>query len=791
MKQDEELQQLEKQLNAAEGERRRLLGEIHRRREELKKQILPDLVGQMARPTAPTTSQEKIALFLDLFRCREDVYPRYWENASKGTRGYSPACGNEWVRGICDKPRIKCSECPHQKFPTLDESAVRKHLEGKEIVGTYAIRAGDTCRFIAADFDGDGFEKDALAYRRAAREVGIEVLLERSRSGRGAHAWVFFSEFVNAGKARQLGTALLSRANRDNPLFRLESYDRLFPNQDTLPRGGFGNLIALPLQRKARDLGNTAFVHETFQVIDEPWELLSKTRRLSAADLERLLAEILPPIAYVQDEIELDMRRAEAALDPGANDAEGFSGNVAIWQSNVLKIDTTDLPSRLVRDLKKTATLANPKFFELQRMRFSTWQTPRYIFCGEIRPPSTLILPRGSLDKALEKIAKTGGNSVVRDQRPRFDKMQFSFSGELRADQRIAVAALAKQDFGVLVAPPGAGKTVMACSLIAERELPTLVLVHRAPLLEQWVERIGEFLGIGKKDIGRITGTRKKTSGKLDIAMLQTLARAEDQQALLAPYGLIIVDECHHIPAATFEVVLRLALARSIVGLTATPYRKDGLQRILHMQAGPIRHEMSVSESSQLDRRLIVRHTALEWTGGDAHATPMHEIYEKIVADPGRNEMIATDVTTCVGEGRVPLVISERKIHLQVLRTLVEGMAPETVCLTLTGEMGVKARREVMAKVRECIAAKQSVCIFATGSLIGEGFDLPELDTLFVAMPGSFKGKVVQYAGRLNRSAPGKTEVRVYDYLDSCLAVTKGMFRKRMVAYRSMDYRTS
>lgn len=786
----EEIKQLNERLEKLEVERRQILVEIEQARQRERESHPIKALGAPLK-VAPQTPDEKIALFLNHFRTRGDVFPVWWEQPHKNRSGYSPACSNEWIKGVCDKPRVKCSECPNQAFLPLDEHAVRTHLEGKQILGVYSIDREDCCRFLAADFDGDGFDRDALAYKSAASEIGVDVAVERSRSGRGAHAWIFFSEPVPAAQARRLGTVILSKVANRNPLMRLESYDRFFPNQDTLPSGGFGNLIALPLQRKVRQNGNSLFVDEKLQAFDDQWGYLASVRRLSRLELREILVKAMPPPSLtLNDEAEAELTVAEQALDPVDLNSTvlKFDGTVDIEQTNVLKVNVNEMPARLVKELRRTATFANPKFFELRRMRFSTWGTPRFIFCGEVHPPHELILPRGVLDKASEVVTKFGGKVVIRDQRPRFKKINIEFKGSLRPQQEQAVADLSKKDFGVLVAPPGAGKTVMGCALIAKRKVPTLILVHRAPLLEQWVERVSEFLGIEPKSIGKITGAKKKQSGVVDIAMLQSLSRMEDLTEFLAPYGLVIVDECHHIPASSFEAVLKQASARYIVGLTATPYRKDGHQRILHMQAGPIRHEMKLAEEQPLAKRLLVRETAFRMPEKYSERAPIHEVWEELTKDEGRIGLIADDIRACLETNRVPVVISERKAHLESLRAALVGRAPDVDAFLLVGESGAKERREIISALKRAIEENRKACLFTTGSLIGEGFDLPRLDTLFLAMPVSFKGKVVQYAGRLHRSHDDKGDVRIYDYLDSSSALAKSMFRKRMIAYRSMGY---
>jgi hypothetical protein len=740
------IREIEAKLEQLDLDRKRLLTELtDLRASRPSSQELPPLVGTLAAPNVPKSSEEKVALFLSLFRARESAFPRLWENRAKGTKGYSPACSNEWVRGICGKPQVKCSECPSQAFTKLDDQAVRDHLQGKHTIGTYAIREDDTCTFLAADFDGGGWAQDALAYRSAGRDLGIQIEIERSRSGEGAHAWIFFSEPVPARKARQLGTAIVARAHAVRHTMSLDTYDRFFPSQDNLPKGGFGNLIALPLQREAREKGNSVFLDESLEPAADQWAALAASRKLAYRDLTEILERSVPRSFGAVPFEDAAVAAAERALDSGNEKVipGSYPGQIQIQSGAQLTVSVEGLPPPVLAAMKRTAIFANPKFFEYERMRFSTWKIPRFIYCGESHP-DRLVLPRGSLDACLE-IAKTAGSSVVvRDARPKVEKLTVEFLGELSPTQKPAVAALGKFDTGVLVAPPGAGKTVMGCALIAKRKTPTLILVHRMPLLEQWREQIARFLGIEPKKIGTFTGTRKKQTGQIDIGMLPTLANMEDPD-LYAPYGHVVIDECHHIPALSFEKVSKRIPARYVLGLTATPYRKDGHQAIIHMQCGPVRHEIKESESSNLEKRAVIRETGFRMPDDAGPQPPIHLVWEQLVADPARLDLVARDLRDSLEAGRFPLVISERKEHLALLaknfEEKLQGLSVKG--FLLTGGMGKKARAGTLAEIKAAPAAGIRPYILATGSFIGEGFDLPALDTLIIAMPVSFKGKMI------------------------------------------------
>jgi superfamily II DNA or RNA helicase len=767
-------------------------------------------LGRSARPECVRSPDEKIALFIELFRCRESVYPTRWENANTGKHGYSPVCSNEWKQGICQKPKIKCAECAHQAFEKFDKLAAESHLKGLQTMGTYAIREDDTCTFLACDFDKEGWQADVAAYRQVANLLGIDVGVERSRSGNGAHAWIFFQGPVSARNARMLGTLILARCQEVRHQMDFGSFDRLFPNQDVLPSGGFGNLIALPLQKKARAAGNTLFLDDNLEPFpdQQQWAYLSGIRRLSDLELHSLLALHLKPNhtnhtkrANTADLSEEDPLLAvdEGLLESGKADPREYRGALAghiveVTLGAQLQIPLLGMPSRLITKLKRTASFANPAFYKEQRMRMSSYPPiPRFIFSGTLAP-DVLLLPRGCFEKVKAILAESRAIVVIRDDRLGNRSINADFKGKLNAIQEKAVAALTRHDMGVLVAPPGSGKTVMGCYLIARRKVTTLVLVHRQPLLDQWSEKLQNFLGLGKREIGILGGSKCRLTGKVDLAMIQSLTRMENVHEIAENYAQIIIDEAHHIPAASFEGIMKMLPSRYVVGLTATPYRKDGLQKILFQQCGPARHSIESADGGSLRKTVMFRETGFKLPKSAGVRPAYQEILQLLTMSAERNQQIVTTAMEALTAKRFPVVISDRKNHLELLEQGILHQAaqiPELVNLEvvrLDGDVGKRQRQMALKRIEAARNDGRSIIIFATGSLIGEGFDLPALDTLVLATPLSFKGRMIQYAGRLHRVIDGKEDVVVHDFVDVSEPMLMSMYRKRAAAYRNMGY---
>jgi superfamily II DNA or RNA helicase len=702
----------------------------------------------------------RVALFRSLFRGRDDVYAVRWTN-QHGESGYVPAVAGGWRK---DRPRRQ------RRYLALTDDVVRAHLAGDEIIGLYPLLEDDHCWLLAADFDGPTWRLDALAYLDAAAAQGVPGYLERSRSGQGAHVWMFFTEPVTATDARRLGTGLLRAAIDARAELALDSYDRLFPSQDLTPRGSFGNLIALPMQgRVARD-GNSVFLdHDRLAPVEDQWRLLGRVDRISPAQLAAALRG-LAPMRTGRDEATAWRRSARQPKGPA---------RIAVTADARLRVDKSGLSTSMLAAIKHLASVANPEFFAKQRLRLSTWQTPRVIRAYD-EDLTHLHLPRG-LRAELEELAQRAGSTLdIQSAWPRVEPLvDVAFRGVLTAQQQDAVDDLADRDLGVLVSPPGTGKTVMGCALIASGGVPTLVIVYRTPLLEQWRDQLAALLDLDAEQIGQLGGGRDRRSGVVDIATVQTLARRDDIADLTSRYGLLVVDECHHVPAVTIADVVGQIPARRVLGLTATPYRQDGLDALIAMHCGPIRHHPGQAATG-LGLQLEVHDTRFRFPSSEQIA--IQQIFAALAEDPRRTQQIAADVADAVAAGRRCLVLSERKAHLTALVNELDEHGVGV--LVLHGSLSRADEQRTMDRLET--VAERPIAVVATGQYVGEGFDCPPLDTLFITFPISSKGKIVQYVGRVLRPFDGKHTVTVHDYHDAEVPVLRRMHDRRRKAYRSL-----
>ena len=776
-------------LDAERAELERRLAELMRSTSMQPASANPDGTVTNRSPTS-----DKIALFRTLFGGREDVYPRRWENTAKGRAGYAPVCANEWKPGVCHKPRVRCGACPNQAFVPVTDEAIERHLRGRHTMGVYPMLADDTCRFLAADFDKATWRRDAGAYLDACHAKGVPAALERSRSGNGAHVWFFFAEPVPASLARRLGAHLLTEAMERNPDIGFRSYDRFFPSQDTMPQGGFGNLIALPLQGGPRENGHSVFLDGDFKPWPDQWAFLSGLRRLTGAEAGAIVEEAGRRGRIVGLRLPLDDEDEEPWTAPPSRRrplpviAGALPERIGAVLADQIYIPRESLPPGLVNRLVRLAAFQNPAFYAAQAMRRSTYNTPRVVACAELLSHH-IALPRGCLAAMEHLLEELSIGLDLRDERFAGRPVETTFLGELTPEQAAAADALLKHNNGVLAATTAFGKTVVAASLLAARRANTLILVHRLQLMEQWVARLGAFLDLPASAIGQTGGGKRKPTGVVDVSVIQSLVRGDEVDDIVADYGHLIVDECHHLSAVSFEKVARRAKSKYVLGLSATVTRQDGHHPIVFMQCGPVRFRASAKSLARqrpFTHRALLRPTAFRLPEDIAEERPpIQQVYAVLAEDKARNDLIFDDVLNALEAGRSPLVLTARKDHAHRLAERLGRFARNV--LFLRGGMGAKQRRSVMQRLEEIPDAEERVLV-ATGRYIGEGFDDARLDTLFLATPVAWRGTLAQYVGRLHRLHSAKREVLVYDYVDEAVPALRRMTEKRIRGYRSLGY---
>ena len=731
--------------------------------------LFEDETAGLPRVDAKSSAEEKIALFRALFAGRDDVYATRWDNPRTGKAGWSPAV----VGGPANAKR------PDREYLPLTDAVIEAHLSGRIHVGLYPLLPDDSCRLLACDFDGPSWPLDARAYQDAARALGIEAAVERSRSGDGAHVWILFAGRVPASVARRIGAHLLREAMTIRAELDLASYDRLFPAQDFMPKGSFGNLIALPLQGQCRRKGTTVFLDDALGPFDDQWASLSSLQRVVPA-VANSMAEQLREVAA--GPMEPAYRR------PFHGDAPKPPASIHAVAGTMLAIDRIGLPPALVSSLKHLASLHNPEYYEKERLRFSTWNTPRLIRCYE-ETVDQLLLPRGLREAATGLAREAGSRLEVRETPSTAPAIDVRLRATLDTDQQAAFGELRDHDLGVLVAPPGTGKTVVGCAVIAHRATATLILVDRQPLLEQWRQRLQDHLGLNRRQVGAIRGGSGRLKGIVDVAMVQSLARRDDLRELTSDYGLVVVDECHHVPAVTFERVVRQISAPAWLGLTATPYRRDGLEGLITMYCGPVRHRMSggSTEDDGIERVLAIHeteHPDPDDRGGEA-SPAIQTVFRGLVEDDVRTGQICADIAAASRAGRNCLVLSQWTAHVRSIEARLDEFGVKPV--VLVGGVGMKERREIIDALAGAQPGDGAVLV-ATGSLLGEGFDCPPLDTLFLAFPIAFRGRIVQYVGRVLRPLEGKQRIEVHDYVDAKVPVLARMLTKRLAAYATLGF---
>jgi superfamily II DNA or RNA helicase len=806
---DQQIEAAEKELAGLDKKRAAIMEQMEALRREKSGISQGSPVSFLVNGRTPVTNQspqeDKISLFRTLFRGREDVYPKRFESKKTGKSGYQPVCRNEWVKGICGKPRIRCGNCQNRKFLPVTDDVIRNHLLGYDpqkktrpdfAVGVYPLLPDETCWFIAADFDQSTWMQDVSRFLEICKSFRIPAAVERSRSGNGGHVWVFFSELVPATLARKMISFVLTETMELRPEIGLQSYDRFFPNQDTLPKGGFGNLIALPLQKKPREKGNSLFLDDRFEPYPDQWAFLSSIQHMSLDEVETIVDEAIRRgrVLGVRMSVTDEQDDEPWTMPPsGRRKQTPITGplpkEIELILDNQIYVAKEGLPAPLMNRLIRLAAFQNPEFYKAQAMRFPTYDKPRIISCCE-EFAKHMGLPRGCLDELIELLDFLRIRPKIVDKRFQGNLIHLCFHGTLRPEQRSAAEAILSHDTGVLSASTAFGKTVVAAHIIAERAVNTLVLVHRKHLLDMWVDRLSQFLGLNPEQIGRIGGGKRNPSGLIDIGIIQSLSTKGVVDDIVGQYGHLVVDECHRIAARSFEIVARQSKARYVTGLSATVARKDGHHPIIFMQCGPVRYRVDDRKQAAkrpFDHKVVVRKTGFNLPRSISNKTDptINELYDALIADEGRNNMIINDVLSAVDEKRSPVLLTERKKHLDLLAARLTPIVRNVI--VLKGGMGEKQRRSISAELAH-IPDEEERVIVATGRYLGEGFDDARLDTLFLALPVSWRGIVSQYAGRLHRIHKAKKEVVIFDYADTGVPMLAKMYERRCAGYTNIGY---
>lgn len=764
--------------------------------------------------------------FFSMFWGRTDVYSKRTVKKSTGEVNYYTQCYNFWRNG-CPRmkgSKIRCQDCDKQAYKKLEKQQIMEHLKGTaedatDVIGIYPLLEDDTCRFIVFDFDNhkkdaekydfantdDIWKEEVDALRKICVLNGVEPLVERSRSGQGAHLWIFFQKKIEASLARRFGEALLKRGAEAVNLKSFRFYDRLLPMQDHLRQGGIGNLIALPLQGQALKEGNSAFVDENWNAYPDQWKELFSKPKLSKEFIEEKIKEWKVSNSYkatVPEEI--SDNDSEKPWDKTSHFVkDDVNGILHIILANAVYVDTSNLCPRIENRIREMAAFRNPAFYKNQAMGLSNFANARFIYLGNDEN-GYIKIPRGLLENIIAECDKAGIAYQIEDKRCQGSEINVAFNGLLKESQVTAVDTLTENETGILNAATAFGKTVVCCNIIAKKKVNTLILLQSSALLEQWENALNKFLIINEQSpeyetptgrkkrrksvIGKLQGAHDSTTGIIDIAMVGSVCKKGEFHRRLKDYGMIIVDECHHAASDTIVEILQEVNAKYVYGVTATPLRSDGLEKVNYMLLGPIRYKYTSKDRAKeqgIEHLVYPRFTRAVAPRFQQDKMHPNEAYAIIRQNEDRDNLIIHDVIKCIKDGRTPVILSRYVDHSRKLYDRLSGCADNV--FLLSGENSKKEHKVILQQMNQ-VKSDKSMILVVTGKLIGEGFDFPRLDTLIMAMPVSWKSVVEQYAGRLNRDYQGKESVIIYDYVDSHISMFEKMYYKRLKAYKQIGY---
>ena len=767
-------------INIKESEIKRLQNEVDLLRKQLNASKENDIQQALTR-------EEKVKIFMNYFKGRDDVYPYLSiDKNNPNVKYYIPACANEWKNGVCNKTMgKKCRNCQYRENKPLSKDIIYKHMYENNPIGIYPLLENDTCYFLSLDFDNkntnNDIKSDVLAFANICDKYKIPIAIERSRSGKGIHIWIFFDKNIKAITARKLGSLLLSKTMEISNL-SISSFDRMFPNQDTLPKGGYGNLIALPFQNEPSKYGNTLFVDRNFIQIKNQIQHLNSIHKLTEEEVFEKIEKLSNETIDIGHEI-IDMKKE--VITKSRNNIE-YPKSIKVTLNDMVYIDKANLDSIVKNSFRRLATFANPEFYQKQKLRMSVYNIPMVIDCSK-EDDKYLKLPRGTYEY-LESLCKTNNIKIVKvDKRFKGKKINVVFNGELRDEQQKALDNLLKYENGILCAPTGFGKTVIGCKIIEERNVNTLILVNKIQLLNQWKDRIKKFLNI--ETIGEISSKKKNITNIIDVASIKSLWNNGDVLDIAKNYGMIIIDECHHTAAYTFEQAINTGNAKYVYGISATPERENGHTPIIKMQCGDIRYKvdsLKFNKELNIPMKVIVKKSHLNFTDQNIDNYELNEINDLIAKDVLRSENIIKDIKEEYKKGKNILVLTER---LKLMDYIYDKLSKDTNNIfKYYGGIGKKALKSYEKHANQINEEGENKIIVATGSYIGEGFDDSKLDVLFLTMPISGQTRVTQYAGRLHRKDDNKKEILIYDYVDDNFSKTRNMFLKRKKTYEKLGY---
>ena len=734
-----------------------------------------------------SSREDSVKIFMNYFKGRNDVYPYLSiDKNNPNIKYYIPACANEWKNGICNKTMgKKCKNCQYRENKPISKETIYKHMYGNYPIGIYPLLENDTCFFLSLDFDDKDSKKDiksdVLAFASVCDKYEVPIAIERSRSGNGIHIWMFFDTNIKAITARKLGSLLLSKTMEISNI-SISSFDRMFPNQDILPKGGYGNLIALPFQNEPSKYGNTLFIDRNFILIKNQMQYLSSICKLTEIEVFEKIKQLSNETIDISHEI-IDMQNEVKVKSKNNID---YPKSIKVILKDMVYIDKANLDGVVKNSFRRLATFANPEFYKKQKLRMSVYNVPMVIDCSK-EDEKYLKLPRGTYNY-LESLCNVNNIEIIsKDERFVGNKIEVKFNGSLREEQQIAIDHMLKYDNGILCAPTGFGKTVIGCKLIAERKVNTLILVNKIQLLNQWKDRIKEFLDV--KEVGEISSKKKNITNVIDVVSIKSLWNNGNVLDIAKNYGMIIIDECHHTAAYTFEQAINTGNARYVYGISATPERENGHTPIIKMQCGDIRYKVDTlkfNKELNIPMKVIVKKSHLSFTDPKIDNYELNEINDFIAKDILRSEKIIKDIKKEYDNGKNILVLTERLEHLDYIYDKLSKYTNNI--FKYYGGIGKKVLKKYKELNDEITLNNSNKIIISTGSYIGEGFDDDKLDVLFLTMPISGKTRVIQYAGRLHRKNENKKEILIYDYVDDNFAKTRNMFLKRKNTYEKLGY---